>query len=115
MSIHAQRAKNQRKFICNAYTGFDHFYAKQRSLMAVGGYKLPRKEARIIWDKSLPKDMRKNFEDKAKREKKRLTTAWHEWELRMERQNKHTVVVKIVVKRYHSVSSKRKKEKTKAW
>ena len=63
--------------------------------MAIGGYKLPRREARIIWDKSLPKDMRKNFEDKAKHEKKRLVTAWHEWELRMERQNKHIVVVKL--------------------
>ena len=63
------KGEKPKKFICNAYTGFDHFYAKQRSLMAIGGYKLSRREARIIWDKSLPKDMRKSFEDKAKHER----------------------------------------------
>ena len=104
-----------RKFICNAYTGFDHFYAKQRSLMAIGGYKLPRKEARIIWDKSLPKDMRKSFEDKAKHEKNRLTTAWHEWELRMERQNKHIVVVKLWLNDIIRLVVNEKKNKNGSW
>ena len=96
----------------DTYTGFDYFFAKQRGTMAVGGIKLEKNMAKLIWDNSLPKDAKNAYLKMAATKKKQLIDAWKKWEQKMERQkNPKPVVKRILNEMLKSIVNDSKKSK----